>query len=148
MGLYFLDQKRSQRPSSIDGFTRRDAADLHSALRYYGHQLVEDAAFNMFHREMTPLVNHWDTPEDLLLSCNLFRKIARPLNEELFVSTILATAIPQNIDFNRQEREIMTDRTLYIRECRNLLQFFNSFPDYFNFEVDLIAMGYPCGSAG
>ncbi len=121
-----------------------DLKDLYADLRYFGRKDIQNAAYNMFHRDETPLPCFWSDEQAFLEPYSVLHRLARNLKEEQFLALIAEHQIPEGIELNKKERELLHDvdelrSQTYYQYC-----FMESMALYLDYEIALIALGYPC----
>lgn len=121
-----------------------EAHELYESLKYYTYEEIQDIAFNMYQRDITPIELHWQSKEEFIEIFRIFYKISHHFEGYQFAHIVAHSKIPFSIDFNRKQREILVDKEQYIFQSRCILHFFQSLPEFFEYEVTLISLGYPC----
>ncbi len=130
--------------SSVKSF---EVDELYTELRYYGHRLIKDVVYNMFRRDETPLENFWENEGEFYRDYFLVWKVARALSREDFSRLVGEKIVPAALLLSEHERRRINDSQVFYRTCHCLYFFLESLPAYFDYEVVLIAAGYPCSSA-
>ena len=120
--------------------------ELHCQLRYYGRKDIENLFFHMFERSSTPLVNHWVNFDEAHKVYSLFCKMAKNLESEEFITCITDLRIP-DIDLTKAQRSILLNANSYQRGSVDLFEFFHSVPEFFQYEMVLMELGYPLSTA-
>lgn len=132
-------EKDLRQPLSHD-----ETADLLSFLKYYDRRITEDAVYNLYCRDKTPLYDHWESQEAFFFVYDTFKQLANECSEEEFFTSVINESVPEKSSLNRTQREFIKDFALFRREARSLNCFFNSMKEYFDYEILLISLGYPC----
>ena len=121
-----------------------DVSNLYDEFLYFGRMMTESAVVNMFIRDETPLPNYWKIPEDFFHGYEILHKIALHSNSEQFAHMLQHPGVPIHLELNRAERLYMMDYETMHEDAIHFHQFFDKMDDYLEYEIKLIALGYPC----
>ena len=131
--------------------TTEEACNLYDAIHYYGKRTtIESAEDMMLSEDPLPLNNHWVSLDDFLNTLDIFCKMSKGLSRMAFAKCVLDNEIPQNIEFGQNQLEVLSRPDEFLRQACFLLSFFDSMSDYFEYEIEMMELGYPHGhrSAG
>lgn len=128
--------------------SRSEIEELYAALRYYGQVTIHDIVFNMMHRDETPLENFWISEIAFFTDYYPLRNVARQIDLDAFMVLLEQRRLPAGVALSERDRSfLLTNPPRLLRSSRCLLHFFASIPAFFAYEVELIALGYPCDPA-
>tara|TARA_B100000524_G_scaffold346156_1_gene245899 strand:+ start:840 stop:1295 length:456 start_codon:yes stop_codon:yes gene_type:complete len=134
-----INEDLSKNLSLIQG----EVENFYEILNSYEKNQIINAGYNMYHREETPLHNNWNSFEEFLNSFHSFYHISRQENEESF-SELIMSEKPKLPPLNKEELAILENFEKKIEEACLLLDFLESMPEYLDYEIMMISLGYPC----
>jgi len=124
--------------------TEDECKDLYSSFKDYGRYQILDAAYNMYTRDETPLHKNWDDDADFMLCFTTIYKLSTTLSCEEFCAFISGTSMSLPDIFDNYENELLDDKKRLQEQACLLLGFLDTIADYFEYEIILMTLGYPC----